>query len=157
MGIGSAIFMLIVVVVAYVLVHTAARKTREREAFEKLNTQPNLLIPLALLQRDNPDLPAAPPSTEVYEVWEVWFQQAIGVVATGTRRSRDEALKLCDQLLRCQLQFLTYINNRSNIQLANLEYEAKRQELLVRIEQSKAALATLKKPGDDSRPRYIDV
>jgi hypothetical protein len=115
--------------------------------------------PLVLLQQENPDLPAVPSSTAVYEVWEVWFQEAMRRVALrSTRRTREETLRLNDQLLRYQLQCLTYLQNKANIreigELADLQLEAKKQALLFQIAQSKADIKAL----DNPKPRrYLDV
>jgi hypothetical protein len=117
--------------------------------------------PLVLLQRENPDLPVVPSSADVYEVWEVWFQEAIRRIALGsTRRTREENLRLNDQLLHYQLQCLTYLKNKASIrevtELADLEFQAKKQDLLVRIARSEAEIQTLKNPDRPQR-RHIDV
>jgi hypothetical protein len=120
-----------------------------------------IINPLISLQRENPDLPVIPSSTAVYKVWEIWFQEAMRRIALGSvRRTREEAIKLNDQLLHYQLQCLTYLKNQAGIreagELADLEFEAKKHEILLRIEKSKAEIEALKNPKRQPRP-HIDV
>ena len=91
-----------------------------------------IVDPLVLLQRENPDLPAVPPTTAIYEVWEVWFQEAIRRITIGSvRRTREETLKLNDQLLHYQLQCAYLLKNKASIrevgELADLEFQAKKK------------------------------
>ena len=159
MGYGSGLLLIFVAIVGWNILIYAARQQRHKDAV-KGDPQPVIVDPLISLQRENPDLPVVPSSTAVYEVWEIWFREAMRRVAVGSvRRTREEALKLNDQLLRYQLQCLTYLRNRAGIreagELADLEFEAKKKELLVRIARSDAEIRELSNP----RPprRHIDV
>jgi hypothetical protein len=168
MGYGSALLLIFVAIVGWNIVIYTARQQRPKDAFRVAgglpevegDPPPTIVDPLISLQRENPDLPVVPSSTAVYEVWEIWFREAIRRVALGsTRRTREETLKLNDQLLRYQLQCLTYLKNRAAMreagELADLEFEAKKKDLLLRIARSDAEIRDLNNP-DRPRP-HIDV
>ena len=142
MGYGLDFLVIGIAIVAW-------RAITNRSRHERLaNQSPDaaILNPLVLLKRQNPDLnlPALPSGTAVYEVWEVWFKEALRrITLASTRRSREETLKLTDQLLRYQMQIFTYVQNQ---ELADLQLEAKKQELLVQIARSKAQIEALTNP-----------
>jgi hypothetical protein len=160
MGYGWAAFLFFGGIAVWILVHSTARKNNAPKLSQGA-TQATIADPLVLLQRENPDLPMVPPGTDVYEVWEIWFREAMRRIALrSTRRTREETLKLNDQLLRYQLQCLTYLKNKAGIreagELADLEFQAKKQEILLRIAQSKAEIEALSNPNRLPRP-HIDV
>jgi hypothetical protein len=160
MGYSSALLLIFAAIVGWNVVNYFAGRQRTKNAVE-VDSQPTIADPLISLQRENPDLPMVPSSSEVYEVWEIWFREAIRRVALGsTRRTREETLKLNDQLLRYQLQCLTYLKNRAGIreagELADLEFEAKKKDLLLRIARSDAEIRELSNPDRPPR-RHIDV
>jgi hypothetical protein len=161
MGYGMAILLIFVAVVGLILVDYRFRKGRPKSLGQADSEAATIMDPLVLLQRENPDLPMVPPSNSVYEVWETWFQQALRQVTIGSvRRTREATLKLNDQLLRYQLQCLTYLENKQNIRevgaLADLDLEAKKHALLYQIAKSKADIEDLKNPRRSSRP-HLDV
>ena len=124
-------------------------------------TQASIVDPLVLLQQQNPDLPMIPATNSAYGAWEIWFGEAMRQIAlASTRRTREETLKINDQLLHYQLQILTYLKNKRNIrevdELADLEFDAKKHDLLVRIARSKAEIKALNDPNQQQRG-YIDV
>ena len=175
MGYGFALLLMFVAIVGLIIVDYSARKRRPRPTDmvvyspgqrqptdrAKGDSQMSIVDPLVLLQHENPDLPSIPSSTAVYEVWEIWFQEAMKRIALrSTLRTREETIKLNDQLLHYQLQCLTYLKNNASIReaggLAELEFEAKKKEILVRIARSDAEIRDLKNPPPQPR-RHIDV
>lgn len=172
-GYGFGLLLIFVAVVGWIIVDYSARKRRPTDivkysALQRRPTDPaeggspmTILDSLDLFQRENPDLPVVPSSTAVYEVWEIWFQEAMKRIALrSTLRTREEAIKLNEQLLHFQLQCLTYLKNKASIRevgaLADLEFEAKKKEILLRIAQSEAAIRDLNNPDRHPR-RHIDV